>query len=345
MNFIFVFILTAVISALSTLIVKQTALKFSILDKPNLPRKIHQKAVPLLGGVAIFFSFFLALFLLLGPILSHGLTAVQLAAFFCGGVILIVGGVLDDIKNLSPRQHIIFSVLATLVTIAGGISIVKITNPAGGLFYFGSFASILLTFVWLVGMTYTTKLLDGVDGLVSGLGVISGLIIFLFTMTTRYYQPDVGLMALLFAAACFGFLLFNFYPAKIFLGDGGSLLVGYVIAVLAIISGAKIAVALLIMGIPILDVAWTILRRLWARQNPFRAADRKHLHHRFLAMGLSQPQTVFVYYFFAIFFGMLALFLQSQGKVIAIGVLAIVMILLVFTSIFLPRFNFRIDKK
>jgi len=334
MNFFFIFILTVVISVAATLLVKQLALKLAIVDTPNLPRKIHKKAVPLMGGAAIFVSFFLALFLLLTPILSRGLTVGQIMAFFCGGFILLIGGILDDAQNLSPRQHIIFPIMATLVTIAGGITIVKITSPAGGLLYFSSFVSIALTFVWLVGMTYTTKLLDGVDGLVSGLGVISGLIIFLFTMTTRYYQPDIGLLALLFAAACLGFLLFNFYPAKIFLGDGGSLLVGYVIAVLAIISGAKIAVALLIMGIPILDVVWTITRRLYAGQNPFRAADKKHLHHRFLAMGLSQPQTVFIYYAFAISFGILALFLQSHGKIIAIGVLTIIMVCIIFLDTF-----------
>ncbi|OGF26636.1 hypothetical protein A2242_01615 [Candidatus Falkowbacteria bacterium RIFOXYA2_FULL_47_9] len=334
MNFLSVFILTVVISVAATLLVKRLAVKFSVVDTPNLPRKIHEKAVPLLGGAAIFVSFFLALLFSLSSVLSRGLTGMQLAAFFCGALVLLVGGVLDDVFNLTPGRHFVFSVLAALVAIAGGITIVKITNPVGGLLYFGSFVSAALTFVWLLGMTYTTKLLDGVDGLVSGLGVISGIIIFLFTMTTHYYQPDVGLLAMLFAAACLGFLFFNFYPAKIFLGDGGSLLVGYVIAVLAIISGAKIAVALLIMGIPILDVAWTIVRRLWSGQNPFRAADRKHLHHRFLAMGLSQPQTVFIYYAFAIFFGILALFLQSQGKIIAIGVLAIIMVCIIFLDTF-----------
>jgi len=251
----------------------------------------------------------------------------------------MIGGVLDDKYNLKPKFQIIFPLLAIGAVIAGGIGIEKITNPLGGLLYFNIYSTDLFTLAWLLGMMYTTKLLDGVDGLVSGLGIIGGLIIFLFTITTKYYQPDVGLMGLIFAAACLGFLIFNFYPAKIFLGEGGSLLIGYIIGILAIISGGKIAIALLIMGIPIMDVAWTILRRVVQGKNPFKFADRKHLHHRFLDMGLSQRQTVLVYYALAAIFGLIALFLQTQGKVVALGILVIVMVILVFLSAFLPKRN------
>ena len=129
-------------------------------------------------------------------------------------------------------------------------------------------------------MMYTTKLLDGVDGLVSGLGVIGGFVIFLFTATTNYFQPDIALASAIFGGASLGFLIFNWHPAKIFLGEGGSLLIGYILGVLAIISGGKIAIALLILGIPILDVLWTIIRRLLKKQNPFKFSDKLHLHHR-----------------------------------------------------------------
>ena len=228
----------------------------------------------------------------------------------------MIGGFLDDKYSLPAKKQIIFPLLAILVVILGGVEIEKITNPFGGYLNFQEifWLSPLLILVWLLGMMYTTKLLDGVDGLVTGIGAIGSFIIFLFTLTTQYYQPDIALAALILTGAALGFLIFNFYPAKIFLGEGGSLFFGYALGVLAIISGGKIAIALLIMGIPILDVLWTIMRRLLAGKNPFKFADKKHLHHRLLNLGLSQRQTVFVFYFLASIFGISGLFLQSRGK-------------------------------
>jgi len=336
MKLFLLFFLVACLATIATIILKKIALFAQIIDIPDRTRKLHKQATPLLGGVAIFISFFTGLGVMEETILARGLTGAQLFSFFIAGLILIIGGVIDDIYELSPQKNIVLPVVATIILIAGGVGISKITNPGGGLFYFSGQTAAVLTFIWVMGMIYTTKLLDGVDGLVAGLGTIAGLIIFLFAMTTRYYQPDVGLMALIFAAACAGFLIFNFYPAKIFLGESGSLFVGYVIAVLAIISGAKIAVALLIMGLPVLDAAWTILRRLRAGNNPFKSADKKHLHHRFLDMGFSQRQTVLVYYSFAAAFGGLALFLQSNGKIIALGVLTASMAIMTFFLVFLP---------
>jgi len=157
-------------------------------------------------------------------------------------------------------------------------------------------------------------------------------------MTTRYYQPDIGLAALVLAGSCFGFLFFNWHPARIFLGEGGSLLLGYMLGVLAIISGGKIAIALLIMGIPIMDVIWTIVRRLKIGKNPFKFSDRQHLHFRLMDLGLSQKQVVLVYCFFSATFGLSALFLQSQGKILTLALLVVVML------IFVISLN-RLDKK
>ncbi|MDP3899465.1 MAG: MraY family glycosyltransferase [bacterium] len=335
--FFAVFISTLILSVLITFVIKQIAAKLRIVDQPDKSRKIHKVAVPLLGGVAVFFSYFIALYFTSDEVMARGLIWPQIIGFTGGGLLLIIGGFLDDKFNLKPQWQVIFPLLAGVTIVLSGIVIEKITNPFGSLLFFGATASTLLTLFWILGMMYTTKLLDGIDGLVAGLGVISGFIIFLFTITTKYYQPDVGLMALIFSAACLGFLFFNFYPAKIFLGESGSLLIGYIIGVLAIISGGKIAIALLIMGIPMMDVIFTIVRRLYAGKNPFQYSDRKHLHHRFLDMGLSQRQTVLIYYLLAIIFGATALFLQSQGKVVALGILVIVMVVLVYLSILIPK--------
>lgn len=337
-----IFLITLFFSVLSTKFVKYLSLRFDITDKPNQPRKIHKGNIPLLGGLAIFIAFFVMLFFLREKLVAGNLAYHHWLGFFAGACFLMIGGFLDDKYNLKPKYQVVWPILATLSVIAGGIGIEKITNPFGGLLYLDAlkipvlewgtgmhyFMIIADTFMvlWLLGMMYTTKLLDGLDGLVTGITAIGGLIIFLFTMTTKYYQPDIGLAALVLSAACLGFLFFNWHPAKIFLGEGGSLLLGYALGVLAVISGGKIAIALLILGIPILDVAWTIVRRLAQGHNPFKFSDDKHLHFRILNLGFGVRKTVLVFYAFSLIFGLSALFLQSMGKLLALIIIVLIML-------------------
>ena len=335
-NFYYFFI-ALLFSVLATLIVRRLAWRLNIVDRPDGDRKIHAKPIPLMGGLAIFVSYFLVL-LLVGRHLTEGnLQLSHWLGFFIGAIFLLIGGLLDDKYNLSPWQQIIWPVLAALAVILGGVSIEKITNPAGGFIQLAPLVSALIITAWLLGMMYTTKLLDGVDGLVSGVATIGALVIFLFTSATRYYQPDIALASLILAGVTLGFWFFNFNPAKIFLGESGSLLLGYILGVLSIISGGKIAIALLVMGLPILDVAWTIIRRLAKGKNPFRFADRQHLHHRLLDLGLSQKQTVLVFYVTASLFGLSGLFLQSRGKLLALVFLLAIMLVLVIIFSYLDR--------
>jgi UDP-GlcNAc:undecaprenyl-phosphate GlcNAc-1-phosphate transferase len=345
LNYLAIFSGTIVLSVIFTLAIKYVAKRLNIVDEPGLDRKIHKNNIPLLGGMAIFLSFFLMLFLFRDRILAGNLETHHLIGFFVGACFLMLGGFLDDKYNLKPGKQLIFPLLAIASVVAGGIGIEKITNPLGGLFfldqvkfpffYWGGETHyfVLLadgfTIIWLMGMMYTTKLLDGIDGLVSGVAAIGGLVIFLFTITTKYYQPDIGLAALIFSASCLGFLVFNWHPAKIFLGEGGSLLLGFILGVLAIISGGKIAIALLVMGIPILDLAWTIIRRMLSGKNPFKFSDRLHLHFRLFDSGLGQRKTALVFYFLALVFGASGLFLQSLGKALALMILFSIMTILV----------------
>ncbi len=346
MNFyLIIFIAVFFLSMVCVRLVKFLAVKAGAVDRPVMERKIHKTAVPLLGGLAVFLAFFAGLYLVKDEILSGNLEPSHLIGFFAGAVILMIGGFLDDKYNLNPGQQIIFPVLAALAVIAGGVGIEKVTNPLGGFIFLDDWKlliafwggkahyfviiSDLFIFLWLMGMMYTTKILDGLDGLVTGVTAIGSFIIFLFTMTTKYYQPDIGLAALILSAACLGFLVFNWHPAKIFLGEGGSLFLGFALGTLAIISGGKIAIALLILGIPIMDVAWAIIRRTLAGKNPFRFSDREHLHHRLLNLGFGQRKTVLIYYFLSAAFGLSALFLQSRGKIVALGILVILMFSLV----------------
>jgi UDP-GlcNAc:undecaprenyl-phosphate GlcNAc-1-phosphate transferase len=310
------------------------AIKFAIVDRPDNIRKLHAKPIPLLGGLAIFFAFFFTLFLFHGRLVVGILTYGHWFWFFFGACFLMIGGFLDDKFNFKPGKQIVWPLLAITCVLIGGIGIGKISNPLGGFLYFSSAASIIFTIVWLLVMIYTTKLLDGIDGLVTGISGIGGFIIFLFTISTKYFQPDIAFVAIVFSAACFGFLIFNWHPAKIFLGEGGSMLLGYVLGVLAIISGGKIAIALLVLGLPLLDFIWTILRRLAAGKNPFRTSDRGHLHFRLLDSGISQRKTVLIFYAFSLFFGLAALFLQSRGKILAISLLFLIMLCLIISFTF-----------
>jgi len=329
-------ILTIAISAIFTYFVMKLAKKIGAVDLPIGERKIHKAPTPLLGGLAIFASFFQVLYIMQDRLLIGNLQVSHFVGFFVGGLFLMLGGFLDDKYNLSPKYQFIFPILAIASVIIGGVEIEKITNPFGGYIYLGYFSAILIG-LWLLGMMYTTKLLDGMDGLVTGITAVGGLVIFLFTLTTKYYQPDISLAALVLSAACLGFLIFNWHPAKIFLGEGGSLFLGYALGVLAIISGGKFAIALLVMGVPILDVAWTIVRRLAAGKNPFKIADRKHLHHRILDLGIGQRKTVLIFYLFSLIFGLSAIFLQSLGKIFALLILLIVMILIIFGFDYLDK--------
>lgn len=311
--------------------VRVWAIKLNAIDEPNDTRKIHLVSTPLLGGAAIFLVFSFVVLIcasLTNYLIGKSVGWLEIIAILVGGLIIMFGGYLDDRYNLKPSRQIIWPVLAAVAVMLAGVRAQSISNPFGGFIELGATAGFLISFIWLMGMMYTTKLLDGLDGLATGIGAIGGLIIFGLTQFTPFYEPPVGLLAIILAGACLGFLIWNWHPAKIFLGEGGSLYIGFILGVLAIISGAKIATTLLVMGVPILDVAWVIIRRLFWDHKNFSVADRKHLHYRLLDIGLSQRQAVAVLYFITASFGIVALFLGTQGKLIALFALFIVMILL-----------------
>lgn len=303
--------------------------KLGILDNSDGQKKLHKGSIPLLGGGAIFLAFFVIAWFFRDSLLAGNLEPGHLWGVFGGALIIMIGGLLDDKFNLSPAKQIIFPILAVIAVIVGGVGIEKMTNPFGAYIYLPFIISSIFIALWLLGMMYTTKLLDGVDGLVSGVSLIASFVIFLFTLSDKYYQPDMALAAIILAGALLGFLIFNFPKAKIFLGEGGSLLAGFLLGILAIISGGKIAIALLVMGLPIMDVLVTIIRRLIKGKNPFRFADRGHLHHRLLDSGLSPVKTILVFYIFSAVFGGAALFLQSKGKLWALVLLSFLMLFLV----------------
>jgi UDP-GlcNAc:undecaprenyl-phosphate GlcNAc-1-phosphate transferase len=332
------FILSFILSVGLTLLVRYLSLKFKILDFPlSHSRKIHQTPIPLGGGVAIFLTFVICLFISwqCGFWPSHHIELKHLAGMIFAGAILMFGGFLDDRFHLKPVYQIIWPILASLVVIMSGIGIEYINNPFGsGYIYFNQikievfhFKGIpyyftpladIFTFIWLMVLAYSTKLLDGLDGLVSGMGVIGSLIIAGLCFLTEFFQLDVGLLALIFSGSILGFLIFNFHPAKIFLGEGGSLLIGFYLGVLSIISGSKVATSFLILGLAVLDIVWVAWRRIAKEHKSPFLGDQEHLHFRLLKAGFSHRQAVIFLWLIAVLWGGLALSFRTKGKLLLI---------------------------
>jgi UDP-GlcNAc:undecaprenyl-phosphate GlcNAc-1-phosphate transferase len=299
------------------------ALRLGFVDAPTAARKIHNRIVPYFGGFAVFFGFALptaVALLLTNHFTSGAIDITHFVGLFLGGAILLVGGLLDDKFTLPPRFSILFPLLAAVAAVFFGIGVDKVTNPLGGALLLTSSASILLTFMWLLGMTYTTKLLDGLDGLASGVTCVGALMIGLLALSDQFFQPDVALLAFVFAAALIGFLLWNVYPAKLFLGEGGSTFLGFTLGVLAVIAGSKFATTLLVVGVPVLDVVLVIFRR-WYEGRSLTAGDQTHLHHLLLAAGLSQRKILVIYLVIAALFGVTTLVFSSWQKLVALGIL------------------------
>ena len=334
MSYIIYFLAAALISLAITPAVKYVAHMLGLVDRPGDARKIHTRTMPRFGGAAVFVSVLLVglLYAMLGQ-WDFDVVPVRFAVgILLASIVLIVGGSFDDKYDLPAKLTWLFPAAAAAIVIyfGVGVGITFLSNPFGGQIplshsILGIPLSIIFLWVWIMGMTYTTKLLDGLDGLASGVSLIGGLVMFALSLTDKINQPVTATLAIIFVGALAGYIVYAFNPASIFLGEGGSTFLGFFLAVLSVLTGAKIATAVLVMGIPILDVGWAILRRLLRGQSPFKA-DREHLHFLLLDAGLGQKRAVLVYYALAALFGFVAVFLQSMGKLLALFLLLAVMI-------------------
>ncbi|WP_430790334.1 glycosyltransferase family 4 protein [Virgibacillus flavescens] len=288
--------LSLVICLLITPLLIKFAVKINATDKPNY-RKAHTVPTPTLGGIAIFISF-LAGLLILQPVSDYH------AAVVTGAFLIIALGIFDDLYNLSAKVKFAVQVLvALLIVFWGGLQVEFINLPFGGQIEFGFFSSIVTIF-WIVGITNAINLIDGLDGLAAGVSSIA-----LFTiagMAVLMGDVYVSTMALILFFSTMGFLKFNFYPAKIFMGDTGALFLGYMIGVLALLGFKNITIVsfvipIFILGVPISDTLIAMVRRRINRQ-PMSSPDSSHLHHRLMKSGFTHKQTVlFIYSLSAMF--------------------------------------------
>lgn len=304
LKYVALFAVALTVTYLVTPLVERIARRLGAVDLPG-ERKVHEAPVPLLGGVAMFVGFAAALFFVcLGERYVRAFSGVvtrdrALFGIVAGSMIILIVGVLDDLKDLKPITKAAGQLAAGAVLIASGVSVEFIGNPfGGGLLYLGIW-SIPITLFWVLGFTNTVNFIDGLDGLAAGVCAIGGATFFVFAVQTG--QTTAAALCAIFVGVCLGFLKHNFHPAKIFMGDSGSMFLGFMLGAIAIqgvmksIAAIALLVPILIMGVPIFDAAFAIVRRAKSRQ-PITVADRGHIHHRLMHKGFSHTQTVIVIY-------------------------------------------------
>jgi len=305
---------TALAVALAvTPLVRRLAFRYGFVDVPDeRPKKLHHAPVPRLGGVVLYVAFVVGLGMAL--LLRSRVTAAEdpleltrVAGVLAGATVMLIMGVLDDWRELGPWAQFGGQLVAAVLAVVADVVIWSVNNPLGGMWEFPIYLAVPFTVFWLMGAMNAVNWLDGLDGLAAGVGGIAALIFFLHSLNMGQYS--VALLPLALAGALLGFLPYNFHPARIFLG-GGAPLLGFLLGALSIVGGTKGATLLLVLGIPILDVAWLILRRALQGRSPMRGS-REHLHHRLLDLRLPQPAIVLLYYAFTVLLGGLALVLAA----------------------------------
>jgi UDP-GlcNAc:undecaprenyl-phosphate GlcNAc-1-phosphate transferase len=293
-------------------------------------RRHHPSRVPKLGAAAIYGAFLVAVILaqFLPVVRMDEKEGIRLIGLLAGGTVLFLIGLVDDWRELPAWPQFVAQFLAAGIAIACLIHIEYVNNPFTGLWtpQFPYWFTFLFSLFWLLGMTNTVNWLDGLDGLAAGVTAIGSAVLFInAAFRLDPHQESVALLPLALLGATLGFLPYNLTPARVFIGGGASWL-GFTLGALSIIGGAKMAAVLLVMGLPILDVAWQIVYRIRRGRSP-TVGDRGHLHFRLQDMGLSQRKIVLAYYLFCAFFGILTLVVSSRiFKLAAMGVLAAIVL-------------------
>jgi UDP-GlcNAc:undecaprenyl-phosphate/decaprenyl-phosphate GlcNAc-1-phosphate transferase len=300
-----------------TPLAKKVAFQWGAIDLPN-ERKIHNGAMPRLGGLAVFWGFcfpWIAFYFLENRLaIEFRDYETIFGVLLLGGTAMLGLGIYDDVKGIAPWQKLFFQLLIAVGLYFGGFQIVRLSNPFGDLWELG-WLSLPVSVLWIVGLTNAINLLDGIDGLVTGITACISLALALMNIMGN--NTMVALLTLCLAGACLGFLPYNFSPARIFLGDSGSLFIGLILACTVMLSqhkattGTFVVVPLILLGLPLYDTATVVFGRMRRGQPIFRA-DRSHVHHRLLNQGLSQKQTAWILYGITVVLGVLAVLIVAR---------------------------------
>ncbi|HUP54109.1 MAG TPA: MraY family glycosyltransferase [Methylomirabilota bacterium] len=312
-----VFVLAGLFAAVLTPMIRRVVLRYRIVDRPNA-RRVNTRPIPRAGGLAIAAAFLLVAggFVLVNERVHWVPTPLNLEpanflALFLGGAAAAAVGGIDDLFDLRARWQLAGQLALALIAVGLGIGFTVINNPFGDdVIRFSEPFSAGFAIFWIVGMINTINWIDGLDGLSTGIALIAAVTLGILSLTTQVGQPLVAVLCFALAGALAGFLRWNFHPAKIFSGTSGVQFVGYTLAVLSILGSAKVAVALLVLGVPIIDTFWIIVRRVLNGGSPF-TPDRTHIHHRLLDLGLSHRDTVLAIYGLCAALGALAMLLSG----------------------------------
>ncbi len=323
------FFLSGVLSFLLTPPVKRLAYKIGAVDVPKDTRRMHKRPIPRLGGLAIFFAFLVSAVLV-------GKINPQRVWILIGAVIIVALGIVDDRKALGAKFKFVIQILAAAIPVVlGGLRIEVFTNPfifSDSLYWSVGALSIPITIIWIVAITNAVNLIDGLDGLAVGVSSIASMTMLAVALFIGEIEIAVILAAL--AGACVGFMPYNLNPAQIFMGDTGSTFLGYMLATMSIQGLFKVyalisfAVPFLILGLPIFDTGFAMLRRVLSGRSPF-SPDRGHVHHRLIDMGFNQKQAVAILYVISVVLGLIAVVLTTSGELRAMFIVAAVIITLI----------------
>lgn len=337
------FLVSAMISLAATPIIIHLAPKIGAMDIPKDERRIHSKPMPLIGGVAMYLAVMISMLLFLPG-------SRELYGIMAGGTIIFIAGLKDDLKGMSPIEKLIFQIAAAVAAIWGGVQIDFVTNPLswGGTVIPLSWIGVPVTLFWIVGITNTLNLIDGLDGLAGGVAFISALS---FTaVALKLGVPQIGVLAVMVAGACIGFLPYNFNPAKIFMGDTGALFLGFMLAVISIegvmksVATIAMLVPIIILGVPIFDTTFAIFRRVLSGRS-IMSADKNHLHHRLLKRGFSQKKTVLILYGISGIFGIFSVLVSRVNSRQAFYMSAILFVVTIVYAIKFGLFTTTKDSK
>jgi UDP-GlcNAc:undecaprenyl-phosphate GlcNAc-1-phosphate transferase len=323
-------IAAAALAYVLTPLVRRLAHRLDVVDQPE-HRRVNVRPIPRGGGLAVAaaFLFVSAAVILLND--RYGFVrspftvgANQLTALLIGGGAAAVIGALDDYLQLRARWQLAGQVALALGAVGLGISVGFVNNPFGpGVIRFDGVVAAAVTVLWIVGMINSINFIDGLDGLSSGISLIAAATLGLISLTTVVSQPFIAVLCFTLAGSLLGFLRWNFHPASIFVGTSGVMFIGYTLALLSILGTAKVAVALLVLGVPIIDTFWIIVRRVASGRSPF-TPDRGHIHHRLLDLGLSHRQTVLLIYGICVTLAVLTFVLSGTGQLYAfIGIVVV----------------------
>lgn len=298
------------------------------IDTRNSARHIHDKNISRFGGVAIIIAFMLGLVsderLFIGP---------SLKLIMVSSLAILIFGLVDDLKQLNWKTQLVFQIVLVLALGFSGIRLEYITNPFGGMYFFdGSFAfllGLLISAVWMIFLMNAMNWLDGVDGVSGIVTIIASAAIFFLSLKPEVNQPPIAIMTAALTGALVAFLFYNFNPAKIMAGTSGSMFMGFILAVLAIFAGAKIATTLMVLAIPIVDALWVLGERIYQKKSIFEA-DQRHLHYRLLKLGWSVKRIFLFYFLTTSIIAILALKMRAFGKLTTMLVFAFILVSILF---------------